>query len=76
MDVTAPPGVAPAARVTVTLPVLNSAERVMFLAAGEDKAVLLDRIRNDPEAARTIPAAMVRGVRETVWHTVRDRFRV
>ena len=68
VDVTAPPGIAPAARVTMTLPVLNAAERVLFLTAGEDKAVLLDRIRNDPEAARSIPAAMVRGVRETVWH--------
>jgi 6-phosphogluconolactonase len=68
LDTTAPKGVEPSARVTLTLPVLNAAKRVLFLAAGMDKVVLLDRIRNEPDAVRAIPAAMVRGVRETVWH--------
>jgi 6-phosphogluconolactonase/glucosamine-6-phosphate isomerase/deaminase len=51
-----------------TLPVLNRARNVLFLAAGTEKKEVLQAIRNDPEgAARRYAAAMVRPARHVCW---------
>jgi 6-phosphogluconolactonase len=59
--VEAPTGYETAERVTVTLPVLNRASAVLFMAAGSEKRQVLDAVLNDPGTARMkYPAAMVR----------------
>ena len=45
-------------RFTFTLPVINTAARVMFLVAGGEKAKLLKAVLNEPTSA--LPAALVR----------------
>ena len=56
-------------RVTLTLPVINAARRVMFLVTGAEKAEALARIR----AGEMLPAARVQpGDGELVWLVDRD----
>ncbi|MGC8826840.1 MAG: 6-phosphogluconolactonase [Anaerolineae bacterium] len=51
----------PMPRVTLTLPVLNAARRVVFLVTGAKKAVVVCRILLDPTLHRSaLPAARVR----------------
>ena len=71
--VASPPGVLPPPvdRVTFTLPLINAAHRVLFLAAGADKAEALQAVRADlekpPDQAKT-PAGKVRPVSgELLW---------
>jgi 6-phosphogluconolactonase len=45
-------------RFTFTLPVINTAARVMFLVAGGEKAKVLKAVLNEPTS--TLPAALVR----------------
>ncbi|MBW7998356.1 MAG: 6-phosphogluconolactonase [Candidatus Glassbacteria bacterium] len=61
-------------RVSVTLPVLNNAATVLFLAAGGGKRIVLDSVLNDPERAREIyPAAMVNPVDgRLIWFLDRE----
>ncbi len=55
-------------RVTLTLPAINSAACVLFLAAGQSKRPVVLRILDDPQAAaRDYPAARVRAAGETLW---------
>ncbi|MBF0515417.1 MAG: 6-phosphogluconolactonase [Desulfovibrionaceae bacterium] len=53
-------------RITLTLPVLNAARRVLFLIAGEYKIALAKRIAGGRETA-ALPAAMVAPDGEVVW---------
>lgn len=46
-------------RISLTLPIINSAQRVMFIVAGKDKAKSLRQIIEDPEAKRSLPAGLV-----------------
>ncbi|HUU29633.1 MAG TPA: 6-phosphogluconolactonase [archaeon] len=61
-------------RVTLTLPVLNSAACVLFLAAGREKKKMTDIILNQPQKAfRLYPAARIRPEDgELFWFTDRE----
>lgn len=52
-------------RVTLTLPVLNRARVVLFLATGAEKRDVVARIRSG--SAPELPAAQVHGVERTIW---------
>ena len=50
----------PAKRITLTYPVLNHASRVAFVASGEGKQEILQRIMDHPE--ENLPCSKVRVV--------------
>lgn len=52
-------------RVTLTLPVINSARRVLFLAAGKEKAPVVREIVEGKNTS--YPAALVRPQGELIW---------
>jgi 6-phosphogluconolactonase len=55
-------------RVTLTLPVINAAERVYFVVTGPMKQNVCRSILDSPSASRVLyPAAMVRPEGELVW---------
>lgn len=57
----------PPSRLTLTLPVINRARNVFFLAAGEGKREILEKIRRDAgDAASPYPAARVNAPR-IIW---------
>jgi len=59
------PGMAPlVSRITLTLPVVNGSERIVFLITGEDKAEAVQRVFNGPPDPRA-PGSLVDG-REVV----------
>jgi 6-phosphogluconolactonase len=45
---------------TMTLPLLNAAETVMFLVTGSSKASVLRRILEDRETTAPLPASQIR----------------
>lgn len=47
-------------RLTFTLPILNQARRVVFMAAGEEKRAILDQLRTLPSPTPRLPASLVR----------------
>jgi 6-phosphogluconolactonase len=58
----------PPRRLTMTLPVLNSARNTFFLVAGADKREILAALRNEPESGVSqYPAARVRPTTHPVW---------
>lgn len=64
----APRGTPVVARLTLTLPVLDHARHVMFLAAGPDKKAVVDSLSAASAAARVkYPAARVSPARPPVW---------
>jgi 6-phosphogluconolactonase len=68
VPVTAPRGISPAERVTLTLPAIAAADTVIFLVAGEGKRQLARDIAcgRIPPGAR-YPASMVTARRRLVW---------
>ena len=56
----------PVPRVSLTLPVLNEARHVLFLASGSKKLKVLQEILNNPHAA-TYPAAQVQPTGKLLW---------
>ncbi|MDP6924019.1 MAG: 6-phosphogluconolactonase [Candidatus Scalindua sp.] len=46
-------------RVTLTLPVLNAARKIMFLVSGKSKSEMVQRIISNKQLAKEIPATMV-----------------
>lgn len=61
-------GKPPLPRLTLTLPVLNCARRVMFLVSGSGKAEVVRAILDDPEGAgRQYPAARVSAEERLIW---------
>lgn len=48
-----------AARLTLTLPVLNQARRVIFLAAGKEKASIMRDVLSDNPPSTDLPASLV-----------------
>jgi 6-phosphogluconolactonase len=46
-------------RITLTLPVLNNALRIIFLVAGSAKAHILQKVLEDPDAGKRYPAGLV-----------------
>ena len=54
-------------RVTLTLPVINNAEHVLFLVAGEDKRFVVDEIFDNRETSKKYPAALIQPKGELKW---------
>ncbi len=55
-------------RLTLTLPVINNAEYVVFLVAGHEKAETLRRVLHGPRDPESLPAQLVRPVNgRLVW---------
>ncbi|MBU0514031.1 MAG: 6-phosphogluconolactonase [Proteobacteria bacterium] len=57
----------PMPRLTLTLPVINSARTVVFLVSGDEKLGVVEAILGRAEAATRYPAAMVRPTGRLVW---------
>jgi len=63
-----PHGSPPVPRITLTLPVINSAKRVLFLVSGAGKREVLGSILENPDsAAQRYPAARVSPQGKVVW---------
>lgn len=56
-------------RITLTLPVINMAERITFLVSGANKAKIVAEILKNKDSKTTYPAAMVQSTIKTVeWY--------
>lgn len=66
--VTEPAGNPPLPRLTLTLPAINSAARVLLMISGPEKQQILNKIMaNHQTAGEKYPAALVRPGNELVW---------
>jgi 6-phosphogluconolactonase len=55
-------------RITLTLPVLNNADQILFLVAGPSKAAVLSEILGKTERRKLLPAGLVNpGHGEVIW---------
>lgn len=54
-------------RITLTLPVLNAARTVVFVAAGKEKAPIVQRILHEPVPSPPLPAQLVRPTDGELW---------
>jgi 6-phosphogluconolactonase len=58
----------PRRRISLTMPVINNAERVMFLVSGEKKAAAVKNVLQGPEDPGQYPAQLVKpGSSQIVW---------
>ncbi|MBI2265936.1 MAG: 6-phosphogluconolactonase [Armatimonadetes bacterium] len=49
----------PHSRLTLTLPVLNMAKKIIFLVTGKEKAYTVKRVLKDPREASPLPAGLI-----------------
>lgn len=63
-----PAGDPPAPRVTLTLPALNAAQEVLFLASGAAKLDIAQEILMSPTAGTRYPAALVQPAGALAWY--------
>ncbi|RMG39911.1 MAG: 6-phosphogluconolactonase [Methanobacteriota archaeon] len=55
-------------RITLTFPVINHAQQIVFLVAGTAKAAILEKLMNLVEASPTLPASLVKPeTGEVMW---------
>jgi 6-phosphogluconolactonase len=54
-------------RITLTLPIINSSGKVVFIVSGNEKGPVLSRILSAAGPDKSLPASMVHGTGETVW---------
>jgi len=54
-------------RITLTVPVINEARTVLFLAAGEDKAEALEKILEEDADPRAYPASLIQPPNGPEW---------
>jgi 6-phosphogluconolactonase len=67
-SVTAPKNFKTRSRITLTLPVLNNAEKIFFLVAGAEKQNVVGSILKTPSTAQKIyPAALIRPQGQIIW---------
>ncbi len=60
-------------RITMTMPVLNHAKRVMFMVSGTSKADVVDQILNQKEKGKFLPASRVKPVNgDIIWFLDRN----
>ena len=62
----------PPTRVTLSMPAINSAERVWLLVSGAAKADALAAVRQEGVSAVQAPGSAARGVAETLWLVTED----
>jgi 6-phosphogluconolactonase len=68
--VCAPPSYPTRKRITMTLPVLNSAAEVVFLVSGSDKAEIMERVLDESGLdTDTLPAQLIRPGSDIFWFT-------
>jgi 6-phosphogluconolactonase len=73
-SVTAPAAMAPRMRITLTLPPINASRHAFILAAGTEKAAVVDLLLGNPdEARRRFPAARVRTRAGSTWFVAAKR---
>jgi 6-phosphogluconolactonase len=55
-------------RITFTLPLINKAKRVIFLASGPEKKKIVNKILEDPEKSQLLyPSALVHPQGKLTW---------
>ncbi len=67
-SVTAPEGVVPRERLTMTPPLLNRSEHLLFLVSGEEKRGVVRSILEGTASGRSLPASRIRSAGEIRWH--------
>jgi len=61
-------GVTPRHRITLTFPVINNAERVLFLVSGREKRGIVRSVLGPSGSGAELPAARVAARKEVVWY--------
>ena len=65
--VTTPPYMPVRQRLTLTIPVINNASRILFLVSGVDKRDIVESIIDKPDVSRSFPAALITAQDEVAW---------
>ena len=65
--VTAPPDMPVRMRLTLTVPVITNASRIMFLVSGVEKRDIVESILYKPDAYKRFPAALITAQDEVAW---------
>lgn len=69
VPVLSPPGFSPRRRITLTLPILNSARKAFFLVSGAGKRKVLKSVLDDqPTLEHLYPAALIHPRESLLWY--------